>query len=396
MTMKRIFYLMALLTFMVFSCKDKNAKTETRQDIINPQIEQTGVSNDITGNFELPPLSEPGQGAYVSGELIYPLDNKPTPECHASTIVESSTGLVAAFFAGKHENNPDVGIWVSRMVDGKWTWPEEVANGVQNDTLRYPTWNPVLFQPKQGPLMLFYKVGPAPETWWGMLTTSADNGKTWSKPSKLGSDNKIGHLLGPVKNKPIQLEDGTIICPSSTEYKNAEGDVDWKVHFEITKDNGKTWKVIGPINDGEEFDAIQPSILTYPNGEMQVLCRTRQNVISESWSDDQGKTWSKMTATSLPNPNSGTDAVTLADGRQLLVYNHTTKEGKEPKNRNMLNLAISEDGKNWIPVMTLETKPVKAGYSYPAIIQSSDGLVHVTYTYMRQTIKYVVIDPSKL
>lgn len=386
--MKSIHYFLTALTFTVFSCKDKAEKTTL--------TEAHKSSNDITGNFTLPPLSQPGQDAYLSGELIYPLDNKPTPQCHASTIVETPSGLVNAFFAGTHEKNPDVGIRVSRLVDGKWTWPEEVVNGVQNDTLRYPLWNPVLFQPKEGPLMLFYKEGPDPRTWWGMLITSSDDGKTWSQPQKMGTDEKIGHLLGPVKNKPIQLEDGTIISPSSTEIKLEDGDVDWMVHFEISKDNGKTWEVVGPINDGKEFDAIQPSILTYPDGKMQVLCRTRQNVISQSWSEDQGQTWSKMTATELPNPNSGTDAVTLADKRQLLIYNHTTKEGEEPKGRNMLNLAISDDGINWKPVMTLENKPAKAGYSYPAIIQTLDGLVHITYTYLRQSVKHVVVDPKKL
>ncbi len=353
-------------------------------------------ANDITGKYVLPPLATTGEGAYIKGELIYPLDNRPTPQCHASTIVETPSGMVSAFFAGTHERNPDVGIRVSRLVDGKWTWPEEVANGVQNETLRYPCWNPVLFLPDNGPLMLFYKVGPNPREWWGMVITSNDDGKTWSEPRKLGDDKKIGHLLGPVKNKPIQLSDGTIICPTSTEIEKEGKDVDWMVHFEITKDLGKTWEVVGPINNGTTFDAIQPSILTYPDGKMQVLCRTRQNVISQSWSDDQGKSWSKMTATDLPNPNSGTDAVTLKDGRQLLIYNHTTKEGKQPNGRNMLNLALSNDGKEWIPVMTLENKPAKAGYSYPAIIQTADGLVHITYTYLRQSVKYVVVDPAKL
>jgi predicted neuraminidase len=119
-------------------------------------------------------------------------------------------------------------------------------------------------------------------------------------------------------------------------------------------------------------------------------------VIAQSWSGDNGKTWSEMTATELPNPNSGTDAVTLADDRQLLIYNHTTRDGAEPKGRNMLNLALSDDGIHWTPVMTLENKPAEAGYSYPAIIQTSDGLVHITYTYWRQSVKYVVIDPEKL
>ncbi len=352
--------------------------------------------NDVTGNFYLPPLAKVGEGAYLKGELLYPLDNKPTPECHASTLVETPSGIVAAFFAGTYERHPDVGIRVSRLVDGQWTWPEEVVNGVQNDTLRYPCWNPVLFLPQEGPLMLFYKVGPSPREWWGMLTTSEDDGVTWSEPVKLGMNEKIGHLLGPVKNKPIQLADGKIIAPSSIEIENEDGDDFWKVHFEISEDNGKTWRVVGPINDGVEFDAIQPSILTYPDGKYQILCRTRQDVISQSWSEDECETWSEMTAIALPNPSAGTDAVTLKDGRQLLIYNHTTRKGEQPNGRNMLNLAVSTDGVNWDPVMTLENEPAENGYSYPAIIQTEDGKVHATYTYLRQSVKYVVIDPDKL
>ncbi|HMJ70269.1 MAG TPA: sialidase family protein [Cyclobacteriaceae bacterium] len=348
-------------------------------------------THDTSGNVELPPLAKPGEGAYVLGEMIQPL----TPQCHASTIVETPGGFVCAFFAGTHEKNDDVGIRVSRLSETFWSEPVEVANGLQDDGQRYPTWNPVLFLPKDGPLMLFYKVGPDPRTWWGMVMTSVDNGQTWSKPVRIGEDKKIGHLIGPVKNKPIQLEDGTIICPSSTETMVGD-DVIWKVHFEITRDMGKTWEVVGPINDGVAFDAIQPSILRYGNGKLQVLCRTRQDAIAESWSDDNGKTWSPMQATMLPNPNAGTDAVTLKDGRQLLAYNHTTNEGEEPKDRNMLNLAISNDGKTWKPVMTLENVPNESGYSYPAIIQAEDGMVHVTYTFNREAVKHVVIDVSKL
>ncbi|HSI77254.1 MAG TPA: sialidase family protein [Lunatimonas sp.] len=352
-------------------------------------------ANDITGKFYLPPKAIPGEQGYIHGELIYSLENRPTPQVHASTIVETPSGMVAAFFAGTREKHPDVGIRVSRLENGTWTRPEEVANGVENDTLRYPCWNPVLFQPQEGPLLLFYKVGPSPMEWWGMVMTSSDDGKTWTTPQKIGEDPKIGHLLGPIKNKPIQLADGTIINPSSIEL--VEGDeVKWMTHFEISKDNGLSWKVIGPINDGIAFDAIQASILQHQDGRLQILCRTRQNVISTSWSSDQGESWSEMEATSLPNPSSGTDAVTLADGRHLLIYNHSTREGEEPKARNILNLAISTDGIDWQPVMTLENEPNRSGYSYPAIIQSKDGLVHLTYTYNRESVKYVVIDPSEL
>ena len=100
-----------------------------------------------------------------------------------------------------------------------------------------------------------------------------------------------------------------------------------------------------------------------------------------------------MRPTALPNPNAGTDAVTLRDGRQLLVYNHTTRRGQFPSGRNMLNVAVSTDGAQWTTILTLEKQ--QGEYSYPAVIQAADGHVHITYTYQRQSIKHVVLDPSK-
>ena len=344
-------------------------------------------------NNKLPDVIKPGDPGFVRSELIYPLSNKPTAECHASTIVELSDGLMAAWFGGSHEKNPDVGIWTSINKRGAWSKPLQVATGFQNDTLRYPCWNPVLFKPTNRPLMLFYKVGPSPSEWWGMLTTSYDEGRTWTNPTRLGKDAAIGELLGPVKNKPIQLADGTILCPASSELEVNDKDK-WRVHFEVTKDFGKTWQVVGPINDGIEFNAIQPSILTYSDGNMQIVCRTQEGSVGQSWSSDGGKTWSKMKATSLPNPNAGTDAVTLKDGRQLIVYNHTTRKGNFPNGRNMLNVAISKDGIQWRPIVTLERD--KGEYSYPAVIQSSNGEVHITYTYLRKAIKHVTLDISQL
>lgn len=340
------------------------------------------------------PMAKPGTGFCVRAELIYSLDDRPTPQCHASTIAESKFGLVAAWFAGTHEKNPDVGIRVARWDSANESWSKsvEVANGIQADGSRHPCWNPVLFQPSLGPLMLFYKVGPSPSQWWGMLMTSEDGGQTWSAPRKLGTDSKLGsenpHLAGPVKNKPIQLADGSILCPSSTEHKG------WRVHFERTLDGGKTWEVIGPINDASQFDAIQPSVLQYADGRMQILCRTKQGVVATSWSADGGREWSELTSCGLPNPNSGTDAVTLKDGRQLLVYNHTTRGSGFPAGREMLNVAVSQDGEQWSPILTLEKRDASE-FSYPAVIQADDGTVHITYTYLRRSVKHVVLDLSK-
>lgn len=317
------------------------------------------------------------QPGLLKTELIFSANEVPFSQCHASTIVQTRSGLAAAWFGGSGEGHPDVGIWLSRQVAGRWREPVEVAVGTQPDGSSQPCWNPVLFQPKTGPLMLFYKVGPSPRKWWGMLMTSEDEAVSWSKPQRLPEG-----ILGPIKNKPVELSDGTILSPSSTEHAG------WRVHFERSSDRGKTWTTSTPVNNRAEFDAIQPTILFYPEGKLQALGRTRQRKIFQIWSDDGGKTWGKMTTTDLPNPNSGIDAVTLKDGTQLLVYNHTVA-GRTP-----LNVAVSRTGKEWLAALELENAPGE--YSYPAVIQSGNGLVHITYTWKRVRIKHVVIDPQKL
>src|SRR4026209_1326495 len=131
----------------------------------------------------------------MQSEFIF--DRAPFPSSHASTIVETREGLVAAWFGGTRERDPDVGIWVSRRDGSGWTPPVEVGNGVQADGTRHPSWNPVLFELRPGELTLFYKVGPSPREWWGMARTSKDNGRTWGAARRLPDG-----FLGPVKNKP--------------------------------------------------------------------------------------------------------------------------------------------------------------------------------------------------
>ena len=334
-----------------------------------------------------PSRADSGSAAAVRQEFVF--ESAPFPSCHASTIAEVDGGLVCAFFGGTAERNPDVGIWVSRKEKGSdhWTPPVEAANGVQSAELRYPTWNPVLFQPRGGDLMLFYKVGPAPSQWWGMVTTSADGGKSWTSPRKLGD-----RLIGPVKDKPLQLADGAIVAGSSTE------DGGWKVHVERSTDEGKTWEWIA-VDDPEKLSCIQPTLLTLAGGRIQMLCRSnKSNRICESHSDDGGKSWSPLAATTLPNNNSGIDAVTLADGRHLLVYNHTTADQADGghKGRGILNVATSHDGRQWDAALVLERTSENKQYSYPSVIQTKDGLVHIVYTWDRKRIKHVVLDPTKL
>lgn len=383
----------------------KNAGTLAEKNIEGHDVSPTVVDFDgdgvpdflggaEDGRFYLmknPRTAKVKHPAVSKAEFIY--DTGSYPQIHATTIVESSKGLVAAWFGGTHEKNPDVGIWVSRHTDGKWTESVEVANGIQytkgdSTVVRHPTWNPVLFQPKKGPLMLFYKAGPTPEQWWGMLTTSKDAGKTWDEPRRLPEG-----ILGPIKNKPVQLPSGDILCPTSNE--THEKTSRWTVHFERTADFGRTWQLIGPVNDGVAIQAIQPSILFLGGEKLLALGRCRQDKVFEVRSDDGGKTWGEMTLGTLPNNNSGTDAVTLADGSHLIVYNHIAgTPGKWGGKRTPLNLAASKDAKTWSAALVLESDPGE--YSYPAIIQTKDGLVHITYTWKRQKVKHVVVDPAKL
>lgn len=320
----------------------------------------------------------------VTDEFIF--DTASFPSSHSATIAETPEGLIAAWFGGTKEGNKDVCIYTSHLKNGKWTKPAMAADGRLNDTLRYACYNPVLYQVPGGELILFYKIGPNVAGWTGWLKRSTDNGHTWSAREALPAG-----YLGPVKNKP-ELINGVLVCPSSTEKDG------WKVHFEYTKDWGKTWTKSDPINDGKKIMAIQPSILKYKNGDLQTLGRTRNMVLYQSWSKDGGKTWSEMTTLDMPNNNSGTDAVTLKDGRHLLVYNHVLPDsswvkGKGP--RTPLNISVSKDGKKWYAALVLEDSPISQ-YSYPSVIQSKDGMVHVVYTWRRQRIKYVKIDPSKL
>ncbi len=328
-------------------------------------------------------LASPAAAAPLPGllatEFIY--QSAPFPSCHASTLAETPRGLAAAWFGGSDEGEPDVAIYLSRQLEGKWTAPAEVATGLQADGRRLPCWNPVLFQAPGGPLLLFYKVGPSPQSWWGMRRRSSDGGATWSDAQRLPNDQ-----LGPIKNKPVVLPDGSLLCPSSSETPTRPSR--WRIHFERTTDLGQTWTSSGPLNDGTAFSAIQPSILFTGGDNLLALGRTRQGKIFQVASPDLGKTWGPLTATALPNPSSGTDAVTLRDGRHLLIYNHSATE------RSPLNLAISRDGRHWQAALVLEDQPGE--FSYPAIIQAADGRVHLTYTWKRQRIKHAIVDPAQL
>lgn len=352
------------------------------------------------------PAADP---AITADEFLY--TSAPFPQCHASTIVETRKGdLVAAYFGGTHERHPDVCVWVSRKPKGadKWDAPILAADGVfqSGDSIsRKACWNPVLFEMPDGELWLFFKIGSRVSDWTGWLTKSKDGGLTWSAREPLSEG-----FLGPVKNKP-ELIGNRLICPSSTESGG------WKLHFEILDLDSGEWKYVGPVAaepawrtdylqpDGtpapkakqKPVDCIQPSILKLSDGRLMVLMRTRNGRLAASYSSDNGDTWSEVKLTTLPNNQSGTDAVTLPDGRHALIYNDfSTLPGTKKGPRTPLRIAVSEDdGETWQNAVTLEDSPISQ-YSYPAIIVGRDGNLHAVYTWRRLRIAYKAISlPQK-
>ncbi len=325
---------------------------------------------------------------FVKEEFIY--NEASFPQCHASTIAETDRGLVAAWFGGTKEKDPDVGIWTSYFDGGEWSKPAEQANGIQHEGKRHPCWNPVLWQaPGDGLTYLFFKVGPDPQTWWGEVMVSYDDGRSFRDRRRLPEG-----IDGPVRGKPLLLPNGTLLCPSSTEHDN-----DWRFHFEILTDLSKpelgpSWQRFEP--ETQPYQVIQPTVLTLADGSLRTLYRSKNKRIIANRSTDGGKTWSELEETNLPNNNSGVEGLTLADGRHLLLYNHLGGDRADGwGKRNVLNLAVSKDGIIWEAVAFIE-KEEKGEFSYPAMIQTQDGLVHMTYTWNRKKVKHVIIDPIKI
>jgi predicted neuraminidase len=324
-----------------------------------------------------------------NGEFVF--SKAPFASCHASTIVELRDGsLMSAWFAGSAEGNPDVAIWGSRRTPAGWARPVELVreSGIA-------CYNPVLFHAADDRLWLYYKFGAHPVSWTAGRLWSDDDGKSWSPVEHLPAG-----LYGPVRTKPLVMNDGAIVSGTSVETYRS-----WACWIERSTDGGQIWTKAGPITvraDGvapaagheppevpgsEEWKytdgIIQPSVVSMGGQWLRLYARStaRTGRVCVADSSDGGVTWTQAHPIDVPNPNSGIDAVALRDGRVVLIYNHTAS-GRSP-----LNLAVSEDGEHFQMFEALETQPGE--YSYPAIIQGRQGDLHITYTWNRQRMRYV-------
>jgi len=358
--------------------------------VIKEQLRSSGVRLDLS------PYTNYLRGRRSIQEHVF----KPTDlfnECHASTVALLPNGdIVCAWFGGTTEGADDVCIWLAIRHEEAWSKPIKVveANGT-------PTWNPVLFVPdtsrlfcensrnkendNQPRMLLYYRVGKKITEWSPYFIESLDGGHNWSSPVKLPTG-----LMGPTKNKPIVLEDGTWLAGASVET-----DTEWYCQIESSEDEGRQWKINQVIKlDSNPMGIIQPTLWESKPGHIHALMRSRgTGKICRSDSEDGGSTWSPAYKTDLPNNNSGIDLAKLVpspgdpgygskteDSPIVLAFNPVT-EGRTP-----LVLATSYDnGKTWPNRLTLQNSPGE--YSYPSIIPTADG-VAITYTDNRKCIYF--------
>ncbi len=309
-------------------------------------------------------------------EYIFPADAV-TKSCHASTVLPLADGRVlAAWFGGKHEKDDSVEIYLSaRSPKGVWSVPVCVT---EQDDIAH--WNPVLYEKKDGSVILFYKYGKDVPDWITKYVVSTDGGFSWSEPKELVPGDASGGR-GPVKNKCLRTSQGLLLAPASTEQKKL-----WLPFIDVSADDGETW-VKTPLMErakykGANVHLIQPTLWEDEDG-IHCFMRSDKGAVYRSDSKDGGRTWRKPYRTRIPNNNSGIDCCTDSQGRLWLVYNPVDENWGV---RHPLSLCVSKDkGKHFTDILIPE--PGFGEFSYPAIVYAC-GKLHITYTYKRKQIVY--------
>lgn len=316
------------------------------------------------------------------------------PSCHASTLVALPGGdLLAAFYAGSVEKAADVAIFLSRYRQRQAAWerPEIVVEPAGNSL-----GNPVLFLAPDGLLWLFYLVMRGHK--WHHCTIhyrqSADGGLTW------GAERDFRQTPGwTTRNNLIVLDGGEFLFPLADNVAGCSV-------FMSSADGGQSWQELGRIVSTPHNE--QPAAAQLSDGSLLAVMRTggEGGPCWQARSSDRGRTWTAAEPGPLPNPNSALAMIRLAGGSLVQVYNGSALR----RFRTPLNAALSlDEGQSWPFVRSLETLPGEFTYrtdrldnsasvefSYPAIAQDPDGLIHITYTNCRRNIKHVLCNEAWL
>lgn len=316
------------------------------------------------------------------------------PDNHAANLLQLDNGdILCAWFAGSGEGNPDTDVVLARLERGgdRWSLPVDLSLDPERSEQ-----NPVLFQEPAGRVWLLH-TSDAPhdqKTARVVVRTSDDRGHTWSRPEIL--------FPGPglfLRHPPAMLADGTWVLPAY--HCTSKG------HYSlvlVSNDGGRHWQ---EHEVPDSYHRVQMNIVPRGDGSLLAMFRSRHaDRIYTSESRD-GRGWTAPRRSALPNNNSSTQAVRLPSGRLALIFNDATLErdqfrwveskGQWRKKavRTPLTLALSEDdGRTWpywrnVQMADLEYRENQTGYSYPSIIAGADGAMHVAFSYLRRTVKYV-------
>lgn len=363
----------------------------------------------------------------LSQELLFPLQEK---HVHGSSVVALPNGdLLACWFEGSGERTADdVVIRGARLRKGsrQWTKPFLMA-----DTPHLPDCNPVLFLNKKGTLFLVW-IAVQGNQWEGsilriktandyleadtprwngqeLLLLKPDASFATEVAAKLkalpehgigwaGYAPKYDQLVAeaakdPIKRsigwmtriKPLLLSSGRIVLPLYSDGYNLS-------IMALSDDDGQTWLPSLPLVGR---GPIQPALIQRTNGELVAYLRDSGDEptrVQWSTSTDQGMSWTPALKTDIPNTAS-VELLKLRDGRWAFVGN------MQSDSRHRLSFWLSEDeGKSWKWKSLLEDGPQEGRFSYPCLIQTPDGLVHVTYSYHltndQKSIKHLTLDPA--
>jgi predicted neuraminidase len=306
-----------------------------------------------------------------SSELIF--EKIPdAPSHHCSTIAEAANGdLLAVWYGGSYESADDQALFLSRRKKGGRAWSRPKV--LIRDSAQ-PPGNAVVFRAGGHRLCIVWCRMEASRPLrrgggWGQtrlfFRISKDHGVTWSKDEPF-----LGGVHEGLRNVPITRASGELLLPLAHS-------------FARTKDGGRSWEHLGAVTGGG-----QPTVIERADGSLLTLLRKGPRIL-QTESRDGGRTWSPAIATQLKNPDAGIAMTRLRNGHLILVFNDSETA------RTPLCIARSlDEGRTWETPLALESNPGE--YSYPCVIQSSDGGLHITYTFRRYAIKHVELDEGWL
>ncbi len=321
-----------------------------------------------------------GDQPFYRARMIF----KPTlsfPRCHSSQIFALRDGsLIAAWWNGSEEAGRNLVVRAARRLPGRDRWEQPFVLADTPDTTEG---NPVFFSPGGDKLWVFYRAGfPWAKIMW---IKSSDLGRTWGPPEVFWD--KPGWTL---RSRMIRLHNGNIVIPALTQ-----GSPELQLNraqtvFIYSEDNGASWQSTGIVrtepgnNEAALFQRDDGSLLAF----MRPYDRQpEQRFLWSSESFDNGRTWSAAGRTVLRNPSCAIELLKLASGHVVLAFNDSQNM------RSPLCLALStDDGRTWSYKRVLEDAAGR--FSYPALTQSPDGRIHLSYTFRRTHIKHVEINEA--